>query len=112
MRAASQQVTVTGAVIESGVYTLRGPTTLMEVVSLAKGPDNKLADLKAVTVFRTVGGQRQVAVFDFDSIRRGKIEDPAVFGGDTVVVPISSKKNAWQGLIQALPAFGIFTLFR
>jgi polysaccharide export outer membrane protein len=109
--AASQRVTVTGAVIESGVYTLKGPTTLLEVVSLAKGPDNKIADLREVTVFRMVDGRRNTAMFDFDAIRRGKSEDPVIFGGDTVVIPISNKKNAWRELIGALPAFGVFTLF-
>jgi polysaccharide export outer membrane protein len=110
--AVSQRVTVTGAVIESGIYALRGPTSLLQAVSLAKGPDAKVADLRQVAVFRVIKGEREIAIFDLDAIRRGTKPDPEILGGDTVVVPASNSKNVWNQIIGALPAFGVFTLFR
>ena len=53
----SQKVAVQGEVTEPGVYALQGPTTLLEVLSLAKGETN-VASLKEVVVFRTIGGAR------------------------------------------------------
>ena len=108
----SQRVTVTGAVVESGVYSLKGPTSLLQAVSLAKGPDPKVANLKQVAVFRVIDGQRNAAIFDLDAIGKGKSNDPEILGGDIIVVPTSGSKNAWRELVAALPGFGVFALFR
>jgi polysaccharide export outer membrane protein len=110
--AVSQRVTVTGAVVESGIYSLKGPTSLLQAVSMAKGPDQKVADLKQVAVFRVIDGQRNAAIFDLDAIRKGKGNDPEILGGDIIVVPTSASKSAWRELVAAMPGFGIFALFR
>ena len=109
--AASQRITVFGAVMESGIYTLRGPTTLVQAIALAKGPDNKLANLKQVAVFRQTGGRRSAALFDVTAIRNGTASDPDIFGGDTIIVQSSRQKSAWRELISALPGLGIFAYF-
>ncbi|HEY8614654.1 polysaccharide biosynthesis/export family protein [Phenylobacterium sp.] len=94
--AQSQKVTVDGAVLQPGQYALAGPTTLMQAVSLARGPDPKLANVKRVAIFRQIGGQRRSAFYDLAAIRSGKAEDPPVYGNDIVVVDTSGAKNFMQ----------------
>lgn len=104
--AVSQQVTMTGAVTEQGVFALRGPTTLLQAISMAKGPGPTASN--RVAVFRVVNGQRMGALFDLDAIRSGRAKDPEIFGGDTIVVDTSSAKSAWRGAISAVPFLGVF----
>lgn len=105
--AASQKVTVDGAVVEAGVFELRGRTTLLQAVAMAKGPARN-ANLKRVAVFREVDGQRVAAVFDLRAIRKGTAPDPEIYGDDVIVVDSSAMKGAWREVVGALPAFGIF----
>ncbi|MFC3069482.1 polysaccharide biosynthesis/export family protein [Phenylobacterium soli] len=91
-----EKVTVDGAVSKPGVYALAGPTTLLQAVALASGPDPKLANPKRVAIFRTVGGQRVNAIYDLTQIRSGHAEDPAVYGNDIVVVDTSGAKSFMQ----------------
>ena len=104
----SQRVTVDGSVVQPGVYPLTGPTTLIQALSMAKGPDIKLANLSRVVVFRTIGGERSVAVFDLKKIRKGTAPDPEIRGNDIVVVDGSQLKGAWREVIGALPGLAIF----
>lgn len=106
--AVSQKVTIDGAVREPGVYTMSGPTTLLQAVAMAKGPDLKLANLSRVAVFRSVNGQRTVAVFNLKAIRAGKAPDPVIFGNDVVVVDGSAIKSTFREVLAALPGLAIF----
>ena len=108
VEATSQKVTVDGAVMQPGVYLLSGKTTLMQAVAMAKGPDNKLANLERVVVFREVDGQRSVAVFNLKRIRRGLDPDPIILGNDVVVVDGSQLKQVWREVIGTLPGLAIF----
>lgn len=94
--AQGEKVTIDGAVSKPGVYPLAGPTTLLQAVALASGPDPKLANPKRVAIFRTIGGQRKSAFYDLTQIRTGKAEDPAVYGNDIVVVDTSGAKSFMQ----------------
>lgn len=94
--AQGQKVTIDGAVSKPGVYPLAGPTTLIQAVALAQGPDPRLANPKRVAVFRTVGGQRRAALYDMTEIRAGKAEDPVIYGNDIVVVDSSAAKSFMQ----------------
>jgi polysaccharide export outer membrane protein len=94
--AQSQKVTVDGAVMQPGVYPLTGPTTLLQAVSLARGPDPNLANVMRVAIFRTIGGERRSAFYDLTQIRTGKAEDPQVYGSDIVVVDTSGAKSFFQ----------------
>lgn len=107
----SQQVTVTGAVMESNVYTLRGRTTLVEAISMAKGPDRQTANLKRVAVYRMANGQRVGALFNVEDIRAGKAPDPEIFGGDTIIVDSSNSRSIWRDIVQSVPFFGVFAAF-
>jgi len=107
VEAASQKVTVDGAVTKAGVYTMRGRTTLSQAVAMAEGP-SRSADLKSIAIFRTVEGRRMVAVFDLGAIRRGQTEDPIVRGDDVVIVDTSRTSAAIRDIIATLPALGVF----
>lgn len=108
VEATSQKVTVDGAVMQPGVYLLSGKTTLMQAVAMAKGPDNKLANLERVVVFREIDGQRYAAVFNLKRIRKGLDPDPDIFGNDVVVVDGSQLKQIWREVIGSLPGLAIF----
>ena len=103
----SQKVTVEGSVEEPGVYDLRGQTTLLEALAMAKGP-SRVAALDHVAIFRVVNGQRMGALFDLRDIRRGEAPDPEVLGNDTVVVGLSNVKAAWRDAVDVLPGLAIF----
>ncbi len=108
--AASQKITVDGAVTKPGVYEMRGSTTLLQAVAMAEGPTG-IADLTKVAVFRTVGGQRSVALFDLASIRQGRAADPEVLGDDVIVVDTSRLNTALREILAAVPALAIFRPF-
>lgn len=105
--AASQKITVDGAVTKPGVYVMRGSTSLLQAVAMAEGP-SPTADLSKVAVFRTVDGQRSVALFDLAAIRRGRAPDPEVLGDDVIVVDTSRLNSALREILVALPALAMF----
>lgn len=105
--AASQKVTIDGAVTEPGVFQMKGRTTLLQAVAMAKGA-TRVADLRSVAVFRQVNGQRMVAVFDLAAIRGGQAADPVLQGDDVVVVDTSRSSVAMREIIAALPGLAIF----
>jgi len=109
--AQSQRVTIDGAVNKPGVYPLSGPTTLLQAISLGGGPDQKLANVKKVAVFRQVQGKRHAAFFDLNQIRNGKAEDPQIYGNDIVVVDTSSGSRFIQNFQGLFPILGLFRPF-
>lgn len=106
-KSVSQKVTVQGEVSAPGVYELKGPTTLLETLSLAKG-EQRSAKLDQVVVFRTIKGQRMGAVFDVKQIRSGVANDPQILGNDVVVVGYSEARRFWEDIRSALPIFNVF----
>lgn len=108
--AASQKITVDGAVTRPGVYEMRGSTSLLQAVAMAEGP-SRVADLTKVAVFRNVEGRRSVAVFDLSAIRQGRASDPQVLGDDVIVVDASRLNSALREVVGALPAMAAFAYF-
>jgi len=108
--AASQKITVDGAVTKPGVYEMRGSTSLLQAVAMAEGP-SRVADLTKVAVFRTIDGRRSVALFDLSAIRQGRASDPQVLGDDVIVVDISRLSSALREAVGALPALAAFAYF-
>lgn len=104
---ASQVVTVDGSVRNPGIYPATAPLTLVQAVALARGTD-ELANPRRVAIFRTIGGKRMAAAFDLTSIRRGEMQDPAIYPGDTVVVDGSGVKKTQRDVLQSLPLASIF----
>jgi polysaccharide biosynthesis/export protein len=101
----SQRVTVDGAVKKPGVYSIRGNTSLVQVLAMAEGLDATTAS-SDVVIFRTVDGKRFAAHFDVDDIRAGKASDPAMRQGDVVVADTSSAKMVMNTIFK-IP-FGAF----
>lgn len=102
----SQKVTVEGAVMQPGVYDLRGRTGLQEAIAMARGP-SRTADIRRVAIMRNVNGERRAAIFDLRDIRNGRVADPEIQAGDTVVIQDSRSRVLWQNIIQMVPLFSI-----
>jgi polysaccharide biosynthesis/export protein len=105
-----QKVTVQGEVSQPGVYEIKGPTTLLNALSLAKG-ETKVAAMDRVVVFRSVNGQRMGAVFNIYDIRSGKSPDPAILTNDQIIVGLSKGKQAWDDFLRSIPLVNIFRVF-
>lgn len=102
--AASKKVTVSGSVVQPGVYEVTPATTLTQAVAMAHGPD-QVADIHHVAIIREQGGARTTSVYDLDDIHDGKVADPAVSADDTVVVDYSGSRKFvrdYGGVISAL----------
>ena len=99
----SQRVTVSGSVKTSGVYAIKGNTSLMQVVAMAGDVDIS-TDSGDVVVFRTIDGQRSAAKFDIDAIKAGKADDPQVEPGDVIVVDSSATKVALHNVLSCVAA--------
>lgn len=108
-QAASRRVTVTGSVVQPGVYPLEGRLTLLQAVALAQGP-SQVASLDQAMIFRVKEGQRSAARFDLGAIAKGKAADPEVISGDTVAIGSSGFKTAWRDIVLSLRSFNIFSM--
>lgn len=109
--AASQKITVDGAVTNPGVFVMRGRTSLLQAVAMARGP-TRIADLESVAVFRIVDQRRMVAVFDLSAIRKGEANDPIVYGDDVVIVNTSLLSASWRNALATIPsALAVFRFF-
>jgi polysaccharide export outer membrane protein len=104
---APEKVTVQGEVTQPGVYDIKGKTTLLQAIALARG-ETRLAATHEVAVFRTVNGQRLGALFNLDEIRRGTAPDTALMSNDIVIVGHSRSKEAWQNFLSVNPMMGVF----
>jgi polysaccharide export outer membrane protein len=102
-----QTITVDGSVRSPGVLPIKGSTTLMRAVALAKGTTED-ANPSRVVVFRTVNGQRMAAAFDLKAIRRAEAKDPVIYGNDIVVVDGSNIRGIWREVMSTLPLLGYF----
>lgn len=101
-------ITIEGAVVQPGMYPFVPNTGLLGALALSRGT-TRVARTNEVTVFRTVGAERYLAVFDIDAIRSGRSPDLALQPGDTVVVGVSGRRQTWQDFLQAAPLLGLFT---
>lgn len=104
-------VTVDGSVAQPGLYPVTGELSLIRTIAMARGTSQD-ANPNRVVVFRIIDGQRMAASFDLESIREGKMDDPAIYPEDIVVVDGSSLAATWTVLIQTLPLVALFQPFR
>lgn len=93
---------VDGAVKNPGVFTIRGKTTVIQAITMAKGVDSS-ARLSDIRIFRDNGkGDRDVIPVDYDAIRKGESPDIFLAENDIIIVPQSGIKNFFNGFISSL----------
>lgn len=98
--AVSQVVTVDGEVKEPGLYPVLGSMSLMQAVARAGGT-SELAKLSEIVVFRQVGSDRYVALYDLQAIRRGNYADPRIYASDIIIVGDSPERRRLRDLLGA-----------
>lgn len=109
----TERITVDGAVIKPGIYPLTGQITLLRALALAGG-FGPIANSGEVMLFRNNDkGERQVAVFDVDTIRAGKSDDPAIKGDDLIVVQrdasrVLLKDSIFRDVVDSINPFSVF----
>lgn len=107
---AEQTITVDGSVRNPGQFIIKGPTTLLQAVAMAKGTTED-ANPSHIIVFRTIRGERVAGAFDLKTIRRAQAEDPAIYGNDIVIVDGSRARQVYRDLMSTLPLLGILRPF-
>ncbi|MFQ5912861.1 MAG: polysaccharide biosynthesis/export family protein, partial [Nitrospinota bacterium] len=87
----SQQIQLLGAVMKPGTYALRGPTTLIEIISQGGGIDPGEGGSKVVVLRprREKGGEDQFFTVDLNVLlKEADLSENLLLGGnDTVFVP-------------------------
>jgi len=106
----SQRVTVDGSIKKPGVYTLKGRTTLVQILAMAEGVNTDVAS-GDVVIFRRIDGKRYAGRFDVGAINEGKSEDPELQPGDVIQVDTSGTKVAFQTFLKALPLAATTAMF-
>lgn len=87
-----QSFTIGGEVREPGRYEITAPTSLMEAVAIGGG-STEYSRMKEVIVFRQVGGQRFIGLYDMTAIQRGNYPDPRIHPRDTIMVGDSPSRR-------------------
>lgn len=109
-RELANTVTMDGSWSSNGVYPWRPRMTLMQASAIAGGT-RQGAIPKRTFIFRTIDGERRVAAFDLSDIRRGKMQDPAIYPDDIIVVDGSETRDAVRDVLTALPIVALFSRF-
>jgi polysaccharide export outer membrane protein len=104
----SQRVTVEGRVKQPGVYPLKGPTTLLQVIAMSQGIE-ELGDTERIQMFRPgADGKKQAYFFNIEAIRKGEARDPVIKADDIIIVYEDGGKAFTQGLVETLR--GLFSI--
>jgi polysaccharide biosynthesis/export protein len=106
----SQRVTVSGAVRGPTVLTLEGTLTLSQAIAQSGGV-NDLANSERIHVARISGDQVDDSVFNLKEIQAGRAPNPALRGGDIVVVEESNARLALKEVKDVLPLAAVSGFF-
>lgn len=84
----SRKVFITGEVAKPGPYPLTGPTTVLQLISIAGGL-REYADGKKIIVVRTENGRPMAYPFNYKDVvsRKNLRQNVELKPGDTVIVP-------------------------
>ena len=102
----SQRVTVSGAVRGPSVLTLENPLTLSMAIAQSGGT-NDIANSERVHIARITGDRVDDSVFNLKEIQAGNAPNPALRGGDIVVVEDSKVRLALKEVKDVLPLAAI-----
>lgn len=106
----SQRLVVSGAVKEPGIFPVQGRVTLTQAVAQAKGL-GEYANQSNVVVLRDIGGQQAAARFDLREIEAGRMADPELAPGDTVIVDTARARRLIRDLAPLGTLFAVFRVF-
>jgi polysaccharide export outer membrane protein len=83
----SRQVYITGFVARPGAYSLLGPTTVLQLITVAGGLQD-WANKKNITIIRTENGKQRSIRFNYDQVSKGENlqQNIELFPGDQIVV--------------------------
>lgn len=98
-----QFVTVGGEVTRPGRFPVSGSISLMDAVALGGGM-GEFANRDEVLVFRTVGANRYIGVYNLQGIQRGNYADPRIYANDIVMVGDSPRQRQLQRILQLTTA--------
>ncbi len=84
----SRKLFITGQVEKPGPYPMGGPTTVLQLISMAGGL-KEFTDGKKILIMRTKDGKQTGRVFNYREVTSGKHleQNIELQPGDTVVVP-------------------------
>jgi polysaccharide biosynthesis/export protein len=84
----SRKVFITGMVSKQGPYPLAGPTTVLQLISMAGGL-LEYADEKNIRILRYENGKPVTFVFNYKDVSKGKNlkQNIELKPGDTIIVP-------------------------
>lgn len=101
----SQRVTVGGAVKKTGVYPLKGRTTLLQTLAIADGLTSVADGMVLIIRTDAATGNRTVLEFDLEKIRAGETPNPVIHNEDIVDARTSSGKAIAKELIEFILPF-------
>jgi polysaccharide export outer membrane protein len=93
---------VGGQVDKPGDYPIDENMTLLRAVNTAGGL-GEYAKLEETLVFREVGGQRYIGVYNLEAIQQGNYPDPQLYANDVVMVGDSASKRRLETILQFVP---------
>lgn len=93
---------VGGQVDKPGDYPIDENMTLMRAINVAGG-QGEFAKLDEVLVFRQVGGQRYIGVYNLAAIQQGNYPDPPIYAEDLVMVGDSASRRRLEAALQFVP---------
>lgn len=94
-----QLITVGGEVARPGRYPVTQPISLMEAISIGGGMGD-YAQREEVLVFRTVGEERYVGVYNMRGIALGNYADPMIYPDDIVMVGNNPARRRLERILQ------------
>ena len=107
----SYKVTINGWVVSPGVFPLKGRTTLLQAMSMAKGI-KRLGDATEVVIFREKPGEGITGYkINFEDVQAGRMQDPVLLRNDIIVVPENGSKAAYEETMKTIKSFLGFSLF-
>ena len=106
----SQRITVSGAVRAPTVLTLESTLTLSMAIAQSGGV-NDIGNAERIHIARITGDQVDDSVFNLKEIQAGTAPNPALRGGDIVVVEDSKTRLALKEIKDILPLAAVSGFF-
>ena len=98
-----QFFTVGGEVAQPGRFPIASSITLMEAVAIGGG-FSEFAKEDEILVFRTVGEDRYIGVYNLEGIQRGNYADPDIYPSDIVMVGDSPGRRRLETILEITAA--------